>query len=138
MENNYTDYSKIGFTPVESREVPATDPEPIEVTQVETIEPEVDAEEVIDTIAVEAAQLEVDAEEKTEAEPAKPEFVKGIVTADRLNVRQVPSPNGTIAAVLNKNTKVRINIEKSTLDWHKVSTSTGVSGYCMKKFIEVK
>lgn len=129
---NYTDYSKMTTPQVEDIE-----PE-VELTEeiVETLEEEVETEEAVDTIAVEAAQLAVDAEEKTEQ--TKPETLKGIVTADKLNVRKVPSLNGEVAAAINKNTKVRINVEKSTLDWYKVSTSTGVSGYCMKKFIEVK
>lgn len=124
--NNYTNYSK-----PQVMSEPTPDAENTLAPTLESVEPE----ETIDTIAVEAAQLAVDAEEEV-APP--PEPLDGVVTAAKLNVRKLPSPNAEVLAVINQNSKVQIDTEASTVDWYKVYTAAGVEGYCMKKFITVK
>ena len=111
--HNYTNYSKPGFTPVDSKEIPENAaPEQIEVTQVETVEPEL------------------------EATPPPP--LDGVVTAGKLNIRKLPAPNAEVIAQVAQGTILMIIPASSTIDWYKVYTPTGAEGYCMKKFVTVK
>lgn len=106
-------------------------------------EPEVVAGSVFaDQFSVQITPAVVEAPEvKMESEPAvqpenKPEAVTGKVChCAKLNVRAKASTTAEVVGVLNAETEVTINVEKSTKDWFKVSTSTGVDGYCMRKFI---
>lgn len=63
----------------------------------------------------------------------------GIVDGcDRLNVRKEPSKESDIVCVVDKLTELNIDSEKSTDEFFKVITLSGVEGYCMKKFIKIK
>lgn len=138
MKQNYTNYSKPGFTPVESKEIPEdAAPEQIEVTQLETVEPEVEdtmipvAEVIEQVIAEELGNVEPE-------EPIKPEPKTGVVTANKLNIRKLPAPTAEVVTVVDKNAKLMIDPEYETVEWFKVCTAAGIEGYCMKKFVEVK
>lgn len=110
-------------------------------------EPEVVAGSVFaDQFSVQITPAVVEAPEvKMESEPAvqpenkpenKPEAVTGkVYHCAKLNVRAKASTTAEVVCVLNAETEVTIDVEKSTEDWLRVSTSTGVNGYCMRKFI---
>lgn len=84
----------------------------------ETVEPEV-------TLTVEPTQ-------ETEPQP-----VTGtIANCTKLNIRVKPAATATVACVLNAGTKLEIDVDKSTSEWLKVSTDSGVDGYCMRQFVE--
>lgn len=108
---NHTNYNKISTTP-------AT----VESTNVET------------TPAV------VDTEPKTVVTPSAPvEPVKGIVSGcSRLNIRKEPSLTGEVVCEVSKGTALMVDTSKSTEDWFRVYTETGVEGYCMKNFVTIK
>lgn len=64
---------------------------------------------------------------------------KGVVEGcSKLNVREAANVDSNILCVIDKAAEVVIDLENSTEDFYKVCTSSGVEGYCMKKFIEVK
>ena len=66
-----------------------------------------------------------------------PETVEGTVKGcAKLNVRSLPSTNGEVVAVLGVDSEIEIDIEKSTVEWFRVITATGIEGYCMRQFIE--
>ena len=71
-----------------------------------------------------------------EPEP-QPEPVFGTVAnCTKLNIRKNPAAGATVVCVLDAGTKLEIDVTRSTSDWFKVSTVSGVDGYCMRKFIK--
>lgn len=131
MSKNYTDYSKM------------TMPELVQDMEekaglVETEEAKAITEEVMAQPAKtieELAETIVEVEEEV-APPAEPQ--EGIVTANKLNIRKLPSPGAEVTTVVEKDAVLMIDPEYSTVEWLKVYTATGVEGYCMKKFVTVK
>lgn len=66
-------------------------------------------------------------------------LTKGTVTGcARLNVRKEADKESDVLCVINKGEEVTITLEGTTEDFYKVCTSSGVEGFCMKKFIEIK
>ncbi len=66
---------------------------------------------------------------------------KGIVTGCvKLNVREEASKDAKILCVLEEFEEVTIDTvsPESYEDFYKVVTAKGVTGYCMKKFINIK
>ena len=67
--------------------------------------------------------------------------LNGVVSGcDRLNIRKEPNGNSktNIITTIAKNAEVIIDPTKSTEEFYKVTTASGVEGYCMKSFITVK
>lgn len=62
-------------------------------------------------------------------------FVSG---CNRLNMRKEPNTNADVLTILEKDTDVAVILTESTDEFYKVSTASGIEGYCMKKFINVK
>ena len=64
----------------------------------------------------------------------------GVVSGfTRLNVREKPNKNSKVLCVLNRNEEVEISTEEEdTDDFYAIITKTGVKGYCMKDYIEIK
>lgn len=65
------------------------------------------------------------------------EKTKGIVNVPRLNVRKDASRNHKAIEVLKAGATVIIDQEASTEDFYKVTTASGVEGFCMKEFIDI-
>ena len=65
--------------------------------------------------------------------------VTGVVTdCLRVAVYKEPRANSGIVKVVTALTRVTVDLEKSTDGFYRISTSKGVQGYCMKKFIAVR
>lgn len=62
----------------------------------------------------------------------------GIVKPAKLNVRKQPSKNSEVLEVITKNSEVEIGLDGETDTFYKVRTKSGVEGYCMKEFINIK
>lgn len=64
----------------------------------------------------------------------------GVVSGcEKLNLREKASKDSTVLLILDKDTELTIDTAVSTTeDFYKVCTSSGVEGYCMKKFITIK
>lgn len=73
----------------------------------------------------------------TEAEAAdEPHTGSGIITdCLYLNVRKQPDIHADVAVVIDALTQVCVDLDASTEDFYKVSTSDGVEGFCMRKYI---
>lgn len=85
---------------------------------------------------VEAVEEPVVQEPVTEVEVTP---VTGIVSdCSRLNVRRSPVPTAAVVGIVDRGASVQIDEEKSTAEFYKVCTASGVEGFCMKKFITVK
>lgn len=76
---------------------------------------------------------------KPESEVESTEMREGsVVDCARLNIRKRPRPNATIVHEIAVNTEVLVDLEESTDDYYKVTTASGVEGFCVKKFIAVR
>ena len=73
----------------------------------------------------------------TEAEAVNdPHTDFGIVTdCLYLNVRKLPDINADVAVVIDALTQVCVDLDASTEDFYKVTTSDGIEGFCMRKYI---
>jgi hypothetical protein len=95
------------------------------------------ATEITETpVVVDEAPVKVKME--TVAVP-EPKIVTGVVVnCAKLNVREEANADAAIVAVLPMNTEIEIDIFKSNSDWVAVCTETGITGYCMRKFVNAK
>ena len=114
----------------------ANKPEPEQVkeeTVEEVIEPvEETVEEVIEPVE---ETVEEAVEEVTEVEENPTEVAFGKVNCSKLNVRKEPSINSVPLCIIEHGT--RMEISEFDGEWVKILTSDGVSGYCMRKFIDL-
>ena len=75
-------------------------------------------------------------ENKTVTESNSGAVAKGVVAnCAKLNVRSKPGIDGDVVATLSVNEEVNIDVDESTNEWFKISTTAGVKGYCMRKFV---
>ena len=64
--------------------------------------------------------------------------VKGkVIGCTRLNVRRRPNMDSEVNCIIDVDSIVEINENKSNDEWHRVTTDNGVYGYCMKKYISI-
>ena len=65
---------------------------------------------------------------------------KGVVVANKLNIRKEASKEAEVLTVVSKDTSVGINLTKSTDEFYCVNVifnSEITEGYAMKKFVEI-
>lgn len=77
--------------------------------------------------------------QKTEevTKPKKP--ITGIVVnCFNLNVRTGPRKDSDVICEIPSDSEVEIDESESFEDFYKICTASGVEGFCMKKFIEVR
>ena len=96
--------------------------EPVEETVEEVIEP---AEETVEEAV----------EEVTEVEEKPTEVAFGKVNCSKLNVRKEPSIHSNPLCIVEYGT--RMEISEFNGEWVKILTPDDVSGYCMRKFIDL-
>ena len=95
----------------------------------EVIEPVEEAvEEVIEPV-------EEAVEEVAEVEENPTEVAFGKVNCSKLNVRKEPSINSVPLCIVEHGT--RMEISEFNGEWVKILTPDGVSGYCMREFIDL-
>lgn len=84
--------------------------------------------------------VEVEEDEIPEVFVTEPEPVYGrVVNCDRLNVREEPDTDADVVCVIKALTEVEIDESESTDEFYKIYLSSGLEGYCMRKFIvEIK
>ena len=77
-------------------------------------------------------------EEATPVEETVKIYIGKVKDCDKLNVRVEPTADAKILCRLDKDSEVQIDKSASTRDFYKITTASGVNGYCMKKYISVK
>ena len=102
-----------------------------ETTPVEEIEESNDTTETVEETEVVTEETEV-IKDKTPDEVPKP--VYGVVNCSKLNIRRGPSIDTTSLCIVEGGSK--LDIEQYNEEWLKVLTEDGISGYCMRKFID--
>ena len=102
-----------------------------ETTPVEKIEESIDTTETVEENEVVTEETEV-IKDKTPDEVPKP--VYGVVNCSKLNIRRGPSIDTASLCIVEGGSK--LDIEQYNEEWLKVLTEDGISGYCMRKFID--
>lgn len=102
-----------------------------ETTPVEEIEESIDTTETVEENEVVTEETEV-IEDKTPDEVPKP--VYGVVNCSKLNIRRGPSIDTASLCIVEGGSK--LDIEQYNEEWLKVLTEDGISGYCMREFID--
>ena len=102
-----------------------------ETTPVEEIEESIDTTETVEENEVVTEETEV-IEDKIPDEVPKP--VYGVVNCSKLNIRRGPSIDTTSLCIVEGGSK--LDIEQFNEEWLKVLTEDGISGYCMREFID--
>ena len=110
----------------------ANKPEPEQVKE-ETVEEVI--EPVEETVEEVIEPVEETVEEVTEVEENPTEVAFGKVNCSKLNVRKEPSINSVPLCIIEHGT--RMEISEFNGEWVKILTSDGVSGYCMREFIDL-
>lgn len=106
--------------------------EPVEET---AVVPEVEPVDVLAEDALTPQEPVVPQPEPAQEAPVK----KGVVVnCDKLNVRKAPTKGSEAIAKITKGNEVIINEAESKGGFYKISTVSGIEGYCMKAYIEVK
>lgn len=95
--------------------------------------------EVIDDIMSEVQEAPEVVESIAEETPEVVETIVGVVcNCIKLNVRKEPKLTSPVICAVDAGAEVVIDDADSNSDFYKVTISSGVSGYCNKKFIRVK
>lgn len=106
--------------------------------ETEAVEADAEQEPIMDPVVeAEAEQAQEIVEESQEVEEAVP-TVGFVDNCERLRVRKESNVDSEELCIINKLSEVVIDLDNSTDYFYKVTTSEGVEGYCMKKFITIK
>lgn len=74
-----------------------------------------------------------------ETKPEAPKDVFGVVTGcAKLNIREEPNRDAEIVTVVAKDTKLKVDMETFDGEWIAVCTASGIQGFCMVDYIDVK
>lgn len=92
------------------------------------------SEETVEDVNVEQEEIYEEPVEEPEVQVSKK--VKGIVRCIRLNIRKEPNLDSTKIGCLKTGDELILDLSGSTDRWYKVSTDSGLNGYCVKEFIE--
>lgn len=106
--------------------------------ETKAVEADIEQELIMDPIIeAEAEQAQEIMEESQEVEEAVP-TVGFVDNCECLRVRKESNVDSEELCIINKLSEVVIDLDNSTDYFYKVTTSEGVKGYCMKKFITIK
>lgn len=106
--------------------------------ETEAVEADAEQEPIMDPVVeAEAEQVQEIVEESQEVEEAVP-TVGFVDNCECLRVRKESNVDSEELCIINKLSEVVIDLDNSTDYFYKVTTSEGVEGYCMKKFITIK
>lgn len=85
--------------------------------------------------AIEGVAEEVVIEEPKEAANKTHAIV---VNCAKLNVREEPSPRAVVVGIIDASNEVVISEDESFGNYYKVLTASGIEGYCIKDYLELK
>ena len=106
--------------------------------ETEVVEADAEQEPIMDpVIEAKAEQAQEIVEESQKVEEAV-QTVGFVDNCEHLRVRKESNVDSEELCIINKLSEVVIDLDNSTDYFYKVTTSEGVEGYCMKKFITIK
>ena len=69
----------------------------------------------------------------------EPVMTIGVVAnCNKLNIRKKPDFNADVVGMVDVGTALTINVTGSTEDFYKVRTKSGMFGFCIKEFVEIR
>lgn len=101
-------------------------------SETEAVEADAEQEPIMDPV------VEAEAEQAQEIVEEAVQTVGFVDNCECLRVRKESNVDSEELCIINKLSKVVIDLDNSTDYFYKVITSEGVEGYCMKKFITIK
>ena len=105
--------------------------------ETEAVEADIEQELIMDPIIeAEAEQAQEIVEESQKVEESV-QTVGFVDNCECLRVRKESNVDSEELCIINKLSEVVIDLDNSTDYFYKVTTSEGVEGYCMKKFITI-
>ena len=106
----------------------------------ETEAAEADAEQelIMDSVVEEEAEQAQEIVEESQKVEEAVQTVGFVDNCECLRVRKESNVDSEELCIINKLSEVVIDLDNSTDYFYKVTTSEGVEGYCMKKFITIK
>lgn len=60
-----------------------------------------------------------------------------VYNCEKLNIRKSASKDSDVVTVVNAGSELLIDSAKSTYNFYKVCTASGIEGYCMAEFVKV-
>ena len=60
-----------------------------------------------------------------------------VYNCEKLNIRKSASKDSDVVAVVDAGSELLIDSKKSTYNFYKVCTASGIEGYCMSEFVKV-
>ena len=122
MSKNYTDYRRQSMNQSKPEQTP--DPAAVPETPVPPVEP-----------TPEPTQVPTP---ETPTAPEPPVEKPGrVVNCTKLNLRKAPSTDAEILCEMDNKTKFTVNEAESTAEFYKITLSSGIEGFCMRKYIVI-
>lgn len=90
-----------------------------------------ESEETVETVE-ETVEEVIDEDNNTVTHTTK---LGTVFNCDRLNVRARPDALSEVVSILEAGSEVIINEKKSSNEFYNVSTSAGIEGFCMSRYI---
>lgn len=102
-------------------------------------EESVELNESVESVEVNEPAAEFKMVEETVETVTIPNTINGTVAnCVKLNVRKAPSTHAEILGVVDVDSEMKIDMDKSNDEWFYVSTAVGIDGYCMRDFVNAK
>ena len=96
-------------------------------------------EESVEPVEPAESAVEVKMVEETVKTVPIPKTINGVVAnCTKLNIRKDPSVHAEIIGVVNVDSEMKIDMDKSNDKWFYVNTAVGIDGYCMRDFVNTK
>ena len=102
-------------------------------------------EEIVTEINTEPTEPVVEVTEKPVEETIDKGLVTGVVVGcEQLRVREKPSTTAKVICIINKSDKVQVQLRHegepvpADVGFYKVYIASGVAGYCLTKYINIK
>lgn len=106
--------------------------------ETEAVEADAEQEPIMDPVIEEEAEQAQEIVEESQKVEEAVQTVGFVDNCECLRVRKESNVDSEELCIINKLSEVVIDLDNSTDYFYKVTTSEGVEGYCMKKFITIK
>ena len=106
--------------------------------ETEAVESDAEQEPIMDPVVEEEAEQAQEIVEESQKVEEAVQTVGFVDNCECLRVRKESNVDSEELCIINKLSEVVIDLDNSTDYFYKVTTSEGVEGYCMKKFITIK
>ena len=106
--------------------------------ETEAVEADAEQEPIMDPVVEEEAEQTQEIVEESQKVEESVQTVGFVDNCECLRVRKESNVDSEELCIISKLSEVVIDLDNSTDYFYKVTTSEGVEGYCMKKFITIK